>query len=125
MRNTSAGSTPSKAASRASSARPTQGAASSAEPIRFSRRSTSRAPVTTASTDCTRAHRSASTSLRQAGGVSGKTRSAFGPASGNRVVQASSVVKQAIGDSHAVSRWKQASITVRQARRVGLAGASQ
>ena len=125
VRNTSAGSRPSKAASKAGSSIQTLGAASSAPPMRFSRRSISSAPVTTRVTASTWDQRAASASLRQAAGVAGKTRRLLEPASGKRVVQASSMVKGASGDSQMVRRSNTRSITVRAARRRTASGRSQ
>ena len=103
----------------------TTGAASSAEPIRLSRRSTSRAPVTARVTCSIRRHRWASASSVHSAGVSGNTRRALGPAFGKRVAQASSMVKAAMGASQMVSRSNTASITVRAARRRSESGRSQ
>lgn len=93
--------------------------------MRFSRRSTSSAPVTARVTACTRSQRAASASLRQASGVSGKTCRLMEPVLGKRVDQASSMVKGASGDSQIVRRWNTASITVRAARRRRASGRSQ
>jgi hypothetical protein len=81
--------------------------------------------VTTRVTASTLAQRAASASSRQASGVTGITLRQLEPASGNRVAQASSMVKLASGDSHAVNRSNTRSITVRQARRRRLSGRSQ
>ena len=61
----------------------------------------------------------------QSAGVGGITRRQLEPASGKRVVQASSVVKGMSGASQMVSRSNTASITVRAARRARLSGRSQ
>ncbi|MNJ39618.1 hypothetical protein D3C77_344960 [compost metagenome] len=81
--------------------------------------------MTTSSTVSTLAQRSASAVLRHWPGVSGITRAQLVPASGKRVVQASSMVKGVSGASQAVRRANTSSITVRTARRFMLSGRSQ
>ncbi len=104
----------------------TLGAASSDDPIRFSLRSTSSAPVIASRTHCcTFDQRVPSTSFRHSAGVSGISRMALEPPSGKRLVQASSMVKGISGASQAVRRSNIRSITVRQARRRRESGRSQ